>query len=76
MTAPPAPKNRAHFQGRVVPSPAPEDAFPGAGEMLQYPAPVVGMGYICTRPEKNEVSLEIISVVVLGKDNYITLKMN
>ena len=48
------PENRAHFQGRVVPSPAPGDAFIGAGEMLQYPAPVVGVGYICTRPWKKK----------------------
>ena len=47
-----APGNAACFQGRVVPSPAPENAFPGASENLQYPAPVVGAGYICTRPKK------------------------
>jgi len=53
VTAPPAPENESCFQGRVVPSPAPEDAFPGAGGKLQYPAPVVGAGYICSRPWKS-----------------------
>ena len=49
----------------VVLSSAPEDAFPGTGEMLQYLAPVVRAGYICTCPwKKNEASLEIISAVV------------
>ena len=65
MTAPPAPENEPSFQGRVVPSPAPKDAFPGAGGKLQYPAPVVGAGYICSRPwNKNGVSLKIIYIVV------------
>ena len=71
---PPAPENEPCFQGRVVASPAPEDAFPGAGGLLQYPAPVVGAGYICTRPwKKNGASLEIISVVVALRrtDSYI-----
>ena len=37
--------------------------------MLQYPAPVVGAGYICTRPwKKNGGSLEIISVVVTSSE--------
>ena len=44
LMAPAAPGNRI-FRGA-----APEDAFPGPGELLQYPAPVVGAGYICTRP--------------------------
>ena len=65
MAAPPAPENEPYFQGPVVPSPTPKDVFPGAGEMLQYPAPVVGAGYICTRPcKKNRALLEIVSVVV------------
>ena len=52
VTAPPALENEPYFQERVVPSPSPEDAFSGAGEMLQYPAPFEGAGYICTRPWK------------------------
>jgi len=67
LMAPAAPGNLILpcFQGRVVPSPASEDVFSGAGEMLQYPAPVVGAEYICSCPwKKNWTSLEIISVVV------------
>ena len=29
-------ENEFYFRGRVVPSAAPEDAFSGAAEMLQY----------------------------------------
>ena len=65
LMPPPAPNNEPYFQGQVVPSPAPDDVFPGAGEMLQYPAPVLGAGYICTRPwKKNGASLKVIYVVV------------
>ena len=52
LTAPAAPEKEPCFQGRMVPSPSPEDAFPEAGQLLQCPAPVVGAGYICTRPWK------------------------
>jgi len=47
-------ENEPCFLGRVVPSPALEDAFPGAGGKLQYLAPVVGAGYICSRPWKKK----------------------
>ena len=60
LMPPAAPENGAHFSGRLMApaalgnrifrGAAPEDAFPGAGELLQYRAPVVGAGYICTRP--------------------------
>jgi len=71
LTAPPASEKEPCFQGRMVPSPAPEDAFPGAGQLLQYSAPVVGAGYICNRSwKKNEASLEIISVVVV-RDHFV-----
>ena len=48
-----APENGAHFQGRLMAPAAPGNhifrgGFSGAGEKLQYPAPVVGAGYICT----------------------------
>jgi len=71
VAASPAPENEPYFQGRVVPSPAPKDAFSGAGKMLQYPALFLGAGYICIRPwKKNEASLEIVSVVVYFSESH------
>ena len=47
-----APENKLHFLGRLMASTAPKDLFLGAGQLLQYPAPFVGVGYIYTRPWK------------------------
>jgi len=44
----PSLKMSTYLQGRVVPSPAPEDVFLGTGEILQYPI-FFRNGYICTR---------------------------
>ena len=60
----PAPENRAHFQGRVVLSPTPEDAFSG-GRKTTVPSSFCRSGVHLQPPlEKNGASLEIISVVV------------